>query len=172
MSRTATSSRIRKSDIDEAKRMAARYLDMQNENNNDPRRSEIPKEIKKNNEKMSEIKESINEITVTLKELCACAEEQNKIDLLERQVVQDTELVEEMKDENSFLIQRYNMQIPLDGSDREMVSTMERLGEEVGDKLNAATRDHKNSSNELRENEGNLSTLSAVLNQREKEALV
>ena len=80
---------------------------------------------------MFEIKESIKEITVTLKELRTCAEEQNKIDLLELQVVQDTELVEEMKDENSFLIQRYNIQILLDGSDREMVPTMERLGEAV-----------------------------------------
>ena len=48
MSCTATLSRMCKSDIYEAKQIAARYLDMQNENNNDPRHSEIPKEIKKN----------------------------------------------------------------------------------------------------------------------------
>jgi len=165
MSRTSSSTRMRKSDIDEAKRQAEKFAKMRDEKNNDPRRSEIPNEIKEKENKTSSLKISIEEGIAVLKDLRQCAEEQNSIDILERQVTQDMELIEEMKTENSFLLQQYNAQIPTNGTERELVSTMETLTGEVGDRLDTATRELEGSSDELKQVESRASKLSAVLNQ-------
>ena len=166
MSRTISSSRMRKSDIDEAKRQAAKYLKIQNDLNNDPRRAENPREVKEHTDKVESLKADIKEITDVLQDLRKCAEEQNAIDMLEHQVTQDMELVEEMKNENSFLLQQYNTEIPLTGSsDRELMSTMETLAGEVGDKYDISTRSVESSSEVLKESESRFSELSALLNQ-------
>jgi chromosome segregation ATPase len=166
MSRTISSSRMRKSDIDEAKRQAAKYLKIQNDLNNDPRRAENPREVKEHTDKVESLKADIKEITDVLQDLRKCAEEQNAIDMLEHQVTQDMELVEEMKNENSFLLQQYNTEIPLTGSsDRELMSTMETLAGEVGDKYDTSTRSVESSSEVLKESESRFSELSALLNQ-------
>ncbi len=165
MSRIISSSRMRKSDIEEAKRTAAKFAKIQNDLHNDPRRTEIPREIKENEEKVASLKGDIKGITDVLHDLRKCAEEQNSIDMLEHQITQDMELVEEMKNENSALLYQYNVQIPLDGNERELVSTMDTLLGDIGDKYETASKAVEERSDALKENENRLSELSALMNQ-------
>ena len=174
MSRTLSSSRMRKSDIDEAKRQALKYTNIQHDLNNDPRRSEIPKEIKEHDAKVSSLKHEIKDINGILTDLRQCADEQNKIEMLNNQVDQELESMQEMKDENAFLLQQYRVELNLNlngngngnnGDERELVSTMERYATDTSERYETAARNLETTTDSVREKESEFSELSAVLNQ-------
>ena len=70
-------SRVRRSDIDDAKRQAERFAEQRNELNNDPRRKEIPRHIRQCEEKIDKLKREIEDDNIAIKELRRCVEEQN-----------------------------------------------------------------------------------------------
>ncbi len=165
LSRASRTVRIRKSDIDEARKQAQKYTKMRDDVANDSRLQEIPREIKKKDEEIKVLNSKIDEHKSILKDLRTCGEEQVSIDLLESQVAQDKEIVEEIKTENSALMQKYNIQLATGSlEERQALDEMDvKLGE-VKDKVAAAERESEDSSEELKESDSVVSKLTALLN--------
>ncbi len=159
---------MRKSEIDEAKRAAERYAKIRNDLNNDSRRDSIPKEISEKESKIFKIKADIDELNSALRELRKCAEEQNNIDILQRQVQQDLELIDEMKEENDFLLKRFQIRVPdVDAEDCTTVNNaMDSILDDVTDKLDKCTRDFDKASDDQKKNANKLSKLSALVSHK------
>ena len=85
------STRTRKSDIDDARQLAEKYAKIRDDLNNDPRRKEIPKEIKSKEDEISKIDSQIAEDKSLLIDLRQCAETLNSISIFERQIRKDME---------------------------------------------------------------------------------
>jgi len=166
----STFSRMRKSDIDEAKRSAERFAKARNDLNNDPKRNTIPRQISENDAKISKIKIDIDELNTALKELRKCAEDQHNIDILEKQMRQDIELLDEMEKENSFLLQKYQVKLPdvKNVESAEVNRMMDSLLEEITDKFEKSKSDLEKAEEQLKSSSAQLSKLSAVLSHKQE----
>jgi len=96
--------RVRKSDVDEAKRHAAQLAATRDELNNNPRREDIAKEIRVQEEKLKSISATVEQDTKIRDQLRLQSEQQNEIVMLEGQVTQEFEVLEEKIKDNSFLL--------------------------------------------------------------------
>lgn len=137
MARGVMSSRIRKSDIDDARHQAEKYAKIRDDCNNDPRREEIPNEIKSNEEKVSRLNSLIDDDKSILKDLRQCAETLNSISIFERQIRKDMELIEEVKsdmEERDFL-SKYSIPMETDHEDINFAS--DNMISEVEEKIEA-----------------------------------
>jgi len=97
-------SRVRREDVDKAKHDAARLAKDRDEFNNHPRREEITKEIRVQEDRLKSISTSIEQDNKIRDQLRLRADEQNEIDMLERQVTQEYDTMIDLLKENSFLI--------------------------------------------------------------------
>lgn len=96
--------RVRKSDVDEAKRHSTQLASARDELNNNPRREEITREIRVQEEKLKSISATIEQDTKIRDQLRLQSDQQNEIDMLEGQVAQEFEVLEEKIKDNSFLL--------------------------------------------------------------------
>mmetsp|Transcript_6676 Transcript_6676/g.9616 ORF Transcript_6676/g.9616 Transcript_6676/m.9616 type:complete len:1419 (+) Transcript_6676:37-4293(+) len=137
---TTSFSRIKKSDIDEARRNVEKFSKLRDEANNNPRRMAIPREIKEKQDKIQRLKASIEEDNQVLKQLRQCAEDQNNIQLLKNQVSSDMESLLIAKDDNSFLLQKHDVHpiFHIESDHDELVNTMESMASKVQDKLDTS----------------------------------
>lgn len=136
--------RMRKSEIDEAKRQAAQYAKQRDELNREPRKSVIPREIKAAEEKIDALRRAIEEDASVLRDLRQGADNQAAIDMLRHQITQDAENVEEALRENSFLLTKHDLSpstrgfgSDADGVDRiveEMKSLVDKARDKHGEK--------------------------------------
>lgn len=164
ISRITTSAQVRESDIQDARNQLKKYTDMRNEKMNDPRRAEIPLEIKDYEDRMKTLKSDVDDLNTILKQLRKVAEEQNYIHMLERQVVSDTSMMQDMINENSFTLQSKNVEIRLD--DPNTTENLRRIVNDLSDKLDQSKQDLDQYVDGLKEAENNFSALSGVLSQK------
>ena len=97
-------SRVRKGDVDEAKIQAAKLAQDRDDMNKNPRREETTKEIRVLEDKLKSIAGTIEQDTKIRDQLRLRSDEQNEIDMLERQVTQEYDVLTDLLRENSFLI--------------------------------------------------------------------
>jgi len=144
-SQQSKSTRIRKSDIDEARQNAESKIKLREEITRNPRRMEIPQLIKENENKMSASSRTVNELTDILCELRRCADENNAIAVLEDQVARDTsKLNEDVEDARQDF---QSTGIRLQSSDlaclEQLVETHRGKIEETNASLKESTEEHK-----------------------------
>jgi len=171
MKRNARSgSRITKNDIAEARKQAKKYADARDELLNSTRGTEISREIKDSQEKMGKLQKKIDNGKKILQELRKCAEINNSIEIFEKQVRNEKELIEQTKNDNSALLSQFNMMnIPteiLDGNyetQNQLNDTMDTYVAEVGDKLDTATRESDEASSQLQKLGNSVSKLSGMV---------
>ncbi len=158
-------SRMRKSEVEEARRSADRFARARNDLNNDPRRETIPTQIAEHETQISKIKIEIDELNTALKELRKCAEDQHNIDILEKQVKQELEILDEIKDEHSFLMHKFKIKLPnVEKGEREEVNTeMNTMLDEVTDLYETGKNDLDNAEEALKTTSAKLSQQSALL---------
>eukprot|EP00571_Detonula_confervacea_P010665 CAMPEP_0172307014 /NCGR_PEP_ID=MMETSP1058-20130122/7955_1 /TAXON_ID=83371 /ORGANISM="Detonula confervacea, Strain CCMP 353" /LENGTH=1404 /DNA_ID=CAMNT_0013019073 /DNA_START=130 /DNA_END=4344 /DNA_ORIENTATION=- len=97
-------SRVRKGDVEEAKHQAAQLAESRDEMNKHPRREETTKEIRVLEDKLKSIAATIEQDTKIREQLRLRSDEQNEIDMLERQVTQEYDVLTDLLSDNSFLI--------------------------------------------------------------------
>jgi septation ring formation regulator EzrA len=162
---------VRKSDIDDAKRQAETFSKELDTVTKDPRRNEIPTEIRKHEETIDGLKRIIEEDKEALQQLRRCAEEQNKIDILQTQIAQDVEVLEENLRDNSFLLQKYKLQVP-DAStlanEDDRLNAMESLVTAAQDKHEQSQQDLSKSNDELGSIQKQVSEKSALLGHNQR----
>ncbi|KAL7429484.1 hypothetical protein ACHAXM_001722 [Skeletonema potamos] len=99
--------RVKKSDVDEAKRAAVELAKSRDEMNNDPRREEITREIRVQEDRLKTIAVKIEQDTNLRNQLRELSDEQNEIDMLAKQVTQEYEILEEKLKDASYLLQAH-----------------------------------------------------------------
>jgi DNA repair protein RAD50 len=111
-SQVSTTSRHRKSDVEEAKRVAAKFSKERDEANADPRRTEIPTEIRSMEEKIDKYKREIEDDQIALRDLRHSAEAQNAIAVLREQCAKDLETLQERMQEETYAMQKNKISFP------------------------------------------------------------
>ena len=109
-SKTEGPVRVRKSDVEDVRRRVEKLVSQRDQANADPRREEIPTEIRRLEEKVDAIKRQIEDDRIILDSLRLCADAENQISMLREQCSKDVELLEETIRENSFSLQKFNIQ--------------------------------------------------------------
>ena len=109
-SKTEGPVRVRKSDVEDVRRRVEKLVSQRDQANADPRREEIPTEIRRLEEKVDSIKRQIEDDRIALDGLRLCADAENQISMLREQCTKDVELLEETIRENSFSLQKFNVQ--------------------------------------------------------------
>lgn len=110
-------SRVRKEDVQEAKRQAAKLAENRDAMNSNPRREEITKEIRVQEDKLKSIATTIEQDTKIRDQLRLKQNEQNEIDMLDKQVEQEYALLEELIRDNSFLISSHGESVNITKED-------------------------------------------------------
>lgn len=82
--------RVRKSDVDDVRRRVEKIAAQRDEANTDPRREEIPTEIRRLEEKVDSIKRQIEDDRIALDNLRLCADAENQISMLREQCTKDS----------------------------------------------------------------------------------
>ena len=100
--------RVKKSDVDEAKRTAVELAKSRDSMNNDPRREEITREIRVQEDRLKTISVKIEQDTNLRNQLRELSDEQNEIDMLEKQVTEEYEILEEKLRDASYLLQTHH----------------------------------------------------------------
>ena len=115
------------------------------EANNDPRKTEIPLEIRSLDEKIYKLKRVIDDDQQVLRDLRQSADAQNEIFVLKDQCVKDIENLRDIIRENSFDFQKYVIPTPDpvqvskdDESGNALVEAMEKLASRVSEKFDDA----------------------------------
>ena len=108
--------------------------------NNDPRKSEIPIEIRSYEGKIDSLRRQIDDDQQALRELRLTADAQNEIAVLKEQVAKDMEALRESLDDQNYDFERFNLskpEFPSDQSDKrgeQLILTMESLSAAVTEK--------------------------------------
>jgi DNA repair protein RAD50 len=114
--------------------------------NNEPRRNDIPVEIRREEDKIDNLKRQIEDDRMALDTLRHSAEAQNTVTVLKNQCTKDLESLQESMRDHSYELQKYNLQpaglLPgADGGDDngdQLVDLMKTLGDDVKDKCDVA----------------------------------
>jgi len=159
-------SRIRKSDIEEIRRQAESFAKRRDEANNDPRKTEIPLEIRSLDEKIDKLKRLIDDDQQVLRDLRRCADAHNEIEVLKDQSTKDIDNLRDFIRDNSFDFQKYNIQIPDpiqisedDEAGEVLVEKLEKLASFVSDRFDDA-------SNTLSKTAGDITSKQQIVSQK------
>ena len=96
--------RVRKEHVDEARRHAEEIAKTRDTINNHPRRGEIAKEIRVLEDRLKSISTTIEQDSKIRDQLRLRFNEQSEIDMLERQVSQEFDVLNDLVRDNDFLI--------------------------------------------------------------------
>eukprot|EP00804_Cyclotella_cryptica_P027784 CCRYP_009209-RB/>CCRYP_009209-RB protein AED:0.12 eAED:0.11 QI:270/0.73/0.68/1/0.8/0.68/16/153/1414 len=97
-------SRVRKADVEEARRQAADLAKSRDQFNNDPRREDIIREFKVLEDKLKSLSESIEQDTKIRDQLRSQSDAQAEIDMLEKQAAQEFDgLKDKIRENSGFL---------------------------------------------------------------------
>jgi DNA repair protein RAD50 len=113
--------------------------------NNDPRRTEIPVEIRQLEDKIDKLKRELDDDKMALTTLRHSADTQNTIDILQEQCAKDLEVLQDSMKEQSYLMQKYNLQLTNallnaddDADGKQIVAVVMALSDSVKDKFDTA----------------------------------
>lgn len=157
------SSTTRKIDIDDAKEKVKRFTRKRDEMNEDPMLLDGPRMIREKEGEISKLKGEIEDLDITLRQLRQSTEDHNEIEMLKKQINADKELIEEIKKDNSFLIQKFGLSIPMNVDEKTLALSISDATIEIGDRLENAKYDLEKSSTRLKTTEGRVSELKALL---------
>mmetsp|Transcript_16487 Transcript_16487/g.39219 ORF Transcript_16487/g.39219 Transcript_16487/m.39219 type:complete len:1428 (+) Transcript_16487:133-4416(+) len=139
--------KIRKGDIDEAKKLAAKARQEADAANSDARMTVIPQEIREAEDKIAALKGQIEDDQRLVTEMRKHEDELREVQMLKRQVENEREVIEEvLKDENSALY-KYQVDTTLGEDNGDIYRSIEEKANTVNsafmlqkDKLDAAER--------------------------------
>lgn len=136
--------------------------------NNDPRKNEIPIEIRSYEDKIDKLKRSIDDDTQALRDLRLNADSENEINVLKEQVAKDMEALQELVTEQNFDLDRFKLtapQIPIANDDHgeELVIAMEKLSSEAVDQFDNEMRQLEKATKDVTTSERTVSEKSALL---------
>ena len=132
-------SRVRKGDVEDAKRQANELAKNRDAMNNNPRREEITKEIRVLEDRLKSLSATIEVDTKIRDQLRLRSTEQNEIDMLDRQVTQEYDILTESLRDNSYLISSHCD--PVHVTREDPIAPVEVLANNVRNKLIVAQRD-------------------------------
>lgn len=132
-------SRVRKSDVDDAKRQAGELAKQRDNYNKHPRREEITKDIRVLEDRLKSIAVTIEQDTKIRDQLRLRSNEQNEIDMLEKQVAQEYDVLTDLLKENSYLISSQGEDVRVTRDDP--IAPVEVLHNNVRNKLLKAQDD-------------------------------
>lgn len=139
--------RVRERDVEEARENADRLAKSRDESNKDPRREEITREIRVLEDRLKSISTTIEQDTKIRDQLRLRADEQNEIDMLERQVNEEYDVLNDMIRENSYLISSQGENVHV--TKENFLSPVEVLHNNVRDKHKKAEDEVERASSEV-----------------------
>lgn len=160
---TGSAGRMRESEIKNYKEQAKQCAEMRAQKDKDPRRTEIPEEIKHCNEKVESLKSEIFDLNSSLKDLRKVAEDQSAVNMLQKQLYSEVEAMTEIIGENSSTFHSRNIQVRPE--DENLFGILNEAVGNASDQLDTTTTEFDNHSESLRLAESRLSKEAAVLNQ-------
>ena len=167
--------RIRKTDIEETRRNAAKLAKDRDLANSDSRRTQIPVEIRSLEEKIDVIKRKIEDDRMVLDSLRHSAENQNAITMLQEQCEKDVEALEDMFRDQSYLLQKHNLKpekaMPASGEDldgQELLSFVEGILDSVSEKHDALSSDLAKAEESVSRTQRSCNERSAVLSSQQQ----
>lgn len=158
---SSTLTRVRKQDVDDAKDSAAKLAHDRDEMNNNPRREEITKEIRVLEDKLKAISTAIETDTKVRDTLRMKQGEQQEIDMLEKQVQQEYDVLKEMLRDQSYAISEQGENCNVSREDP--VSPVDVLANNIRSKLLNAQDDVERQSNAVNDIQKKLSEKQALL---------
>lgn len=127
---TTVANRMRKADVEEARKTAEKFAKEREIINSDPRRTEIPIKLRSCEQKIDLLKREIEDDEMALKDLRRSAESQNSVAVLLEQCTKDFEILQESIQEQQYNFNKFNISVP-----RELPGV---LGDEDGAELTEA----------------------------------
>lgn len=100
---------VRKSDIEEARQQAARFAKERDEANNDPRKNQIPIEIRDIESKLDHLKRDLEDDKIALVYLRQTSETHQAIAVLRGQCIKDLEILEDNTKDSAYILQTFNL---------------------------------------------------------------
>jgi DNA repair protein RAD50 len=170
-----STSRLRKSDVEEAKRNAAEIAKKRDETNDNPRRTQVPIEIRSVEEKMDKLKRDLEDDKMALTMLRHSAEAQNAIVVLKEQSAKELESLQDSIKDLGYVFQQYNITDPgelpstlEDTSGEDLTQTVSKIVDELSDKYHGLTLEQSKTSGEVNRLQKTVSENQALLahNQR------
>ncbi len=129
---------MRKGDVEDAKRQANELAKSRDAMNNNPRREEITKEIRVLEDRLKSLSATIEVDTKIRDQLRLRSTEQNEIDMLDRQVTQEYDILTESLRDNSYLISSHCDPVHVTRDDP--IAPVEVLANSLRNKLIVAQR--------------------------------
>lgn len=150
------------------------------EASNDPRKTEIPIEIRQMEEKIDKIKRELDDDRMTLDALRHSTEAQNSIVVLQEQCAADLEGLEDAFSDQNYTLQKFNIEpppkkLPSEGDDTGglLVSVVDDVCESVRSKYSAINSDISKNTEEVGKAQQVVSEQSALLaSKRHRQATV
>ncbi len=136
-----------------------------NDLNKDPEKESVPEEIKAKEAQVHEIKQQIDNHNAILKDLRIVAEDQNKIKLFQEQQASDLNDIEDIKNDNEYLLTNFNVEVP-DAKDSNAVDMMVDIVNDFESKTEIAKRKLDEAEEKLEKSSSSVSKLSALLNHK------
>jgi len=139
------------------------------EANQDPRRTEIPVEIKQCEDKIDKIKRENEDDRMLLDMLRHTAEAQNAITVLREQAERELEGLQESLHDESYTLQKFHVQnppaLPKDGDEDggRLIEIIEAIVDSIQDKHDSANAELSTAKNEISRTQQTVSEKSALL---------
>jgi len=150
------SSRLRKADVEEAKKNALETAKRRDEANDNPRRTQNPIEIRSLEEKMDKLKREIEDDKMARDMLRHSAEAQNAIVVLKEQSSKELESLEDSVKDLAYAFQQYNVENPgelpragEDASGEELTQIISNIVDEFSDKYQGLTLEQSKAQGEV-----------------------
>ena len=165
-----SSSRLRKSDVDDAKRQYEKFARYRDEISNDPRRQAIPDEIKVLKKTIEELKHQNLEDKRLLDEVRKCSEEKILLDSYKTQLARFKDDIKGTYDENCFLLQKHDLTLPdlSDGNENTIYSHFADLREKCDSIIAKSNNDWEQINGEFRKVEKKVSESIFLRNEKKK----
>ena len=173
-----TVSRMRKADLEEAKQKAEKAKKDLETANGDPRKLEIQTEIRSYEEKNDKLSREIEDDHLALADLRHSAEAHNAIAVLQEQCVKDLEILNENIRDESYRLQKFNIDIPAslpgatggDEDGRELTTLLEGIVDLASSKYESLSLEHSKATEETNALQRVISEKNALL-RHDQEAL-
>ena len=150
---TAAHTKIRKNDVDNAKKAAEKAVKEADEANNDPRMTVIPQEIASHEAKISTLKGDIEDDQRTVIELRKNEDQLREISMLKRQIEDEREVVIDALQTESAVLYKYQVTADIgdesEDDDERIFNVMDEKASTINDKY-VSTKDSLDGASEAR----------------------
>jgi DNA repair protein RAD50 len=171
-----SASRTRKSDLDELKKRSEELLKDLEGISNDPKRAEIPIEIKSLEGKIDALARDIEDDKAALRNLRQFTEAEQSVIVLKEQCTKELEQLQESINEQSYLFPRFNISLSgvlpgRDGDDTTgdgLNQTVEGIRDEILERFETREQELRSATDEVARLQRKVSELSALVSHDQK----